>query len=297
MASERSDLPQNGGVRILITGAAGLVGGVMASRAERDHAVAALRHRELDITDDDAVNQAVDAFRPTLIVNCAVVGVDDCERDPLLARRINVDAPTTLARAAKRHDASFVHFSTNYVFDGERRDGHFYVEDDEARPINVYGLTKLSGEQSVQAEWSRSLIVRTSWVYGPGKESFLATAPQRLQRGERISAIDDVIASTTYVEDLVDRVDELVRLSASGVFHVTNSGACSYAEFAEHATRALGLGKDGVERLIQRRSRDDVQLAAPRPRWTPMACSRSAELALPPLRSWQAALDEYISRS
>jgi dTDP-4-dehydrorhamnose reductase len=226
-------------MRVLITGAAGLVGSHLASVSP---GAIALGHAKLDITDAEAVRR----LRADVIFNCAVIGVDQCEADPELAERVNVEGPANLARAAER----IVHFSTNYVFDGHRTAGLYGVED-AAHPINVYGATKLRGERAVLAASPRALIIRTSWVYGPGKDSFLSTVAARLARGERVQAITDTFASTTYVHDLVARVMELVQHGASGIHHVVNDGICSYETFALEAARLAGASPDLIDRASE----------------------------------------------
>jgi dTDP-4-dehydrorhamnose reductase len=263
-------------MRALITGAAGLIGSALAESYDD---VVALRHRGLDITDAAAVDAVVERVQPHVIFNCAVIGVDQCEADRALAQRVNVDGPANLARAAERIGATLVHFSTNYVFDGARM-SQPYAVDDEARPINVYGVTKLRGERAVLDASSRALIVRTSWVFGRGKESFLSTVAERLARGERVQAITDTFASATYVADLVTRVRELVQRGECGVQHVVNDGICSYETFAHEAARIIGADEALIEPATEGR-------AAPRPRWTPMECT-------PPMRAWQDALANYI---
>lgn len=256
--------------------------------------VIALAHRDLDIADAFAVRATVEKHHPDLIINCAVIGVDLCEERPDLARSINVEGPAALAGAAQSIGASMLHFSSNYVFDGFRTDRSFYTIDDAAEPINEYGRTKLDGENEVRRRCQRSWIVRTSWVFGPGKDSFLATAHRRLAAGERIQAIIDTFASTTWVRDLTARVNEIVRRTDYGTFHVVNSGVCSYASFAEEAARLLSLSPDQAGRLIESVSEDQLQRRAPRPRWTPMSCLMSQRLGLTPLQDWREALAGYV---
>src|SRR5215204_459235 len=166
-------------MKIVITGAGGLVGGCLVRRLGREHEVLAPRRVELDVTDAAAFGRLIDKERPQLVVNCAVLGVDECERDPEAARAVNAEAPRALAAAAVR--AEFLHFSTNYVFDGAGREP--YDERDEPRPVNVYGLTKAEGERAAFEVNPRSYVVRTSWVFGTGKESFLSTAHRELAAG------------------------------------------------------------------------------------------------------------------
>jgi dTDP-4-dehydrorhamnose reductase len=273
-------------MRVMIAGSAGLVGSSLA-RACAGGDVIALGHRDLDITDSDAVQQMVSRLRPDVIFNCAVIGVDLCETDPALAERVNVTGPASLAAAAEGIGATIVHFSSNYVFDGRRTSGLPYAVEDEALPINVYGVTKLRGERAVAAASDRALVVRTSWVFGPGKQTFLATVPARLRRGEPIAAISDSFASTTFVNDLVARVMDLVARGERGTHHVANEGVCSHETFAREAARLLGLSEEATDRLVEPTLEASMARAAPRPRWTPMRCE-------PPLRSWEEALAEYV---
>lgn len=278
----------------MITGAGGLVGRELKEMLLVTDDVIALTHRDLDITDVPAVRATVEKHHPDLIINCAVIGVDLCEERPDLARAINVEGPAALAGAAESIGSSMLHFSSNYVFDGFRTDRSFYTIDDAAEPINEYGRTKLAGENEVTRRCERSWIVRTSWVFGPGKDSFLATAHRRLAAGERIQAIADTYASTTWVRDLTVRVNEIVRRTDYGTFHVVNSGVCSYASFADEVARLLGLPPDRASRLIESVSEDQLKRRAPRPRWTPMACLMSQRLGLPPLRDWREAVASSV---
>lgn len=255
-------------MRIAITGALGLVGGALAKRYP---GAKALTHRDLDITDRDAVARVIPEF--DLVFNCAVIGVDDCERDPALARAINVDGPANLAEHARK----IVHFSTNYVFAGDEE--KFYDVDDEARPVNVYAATKLEGERAVAARNERALIVRTSWVYGRGKANFLSTVGAKLAAGERVRAIGDVFASCTFVNDLVEAVACL--LDEAGVRQVVNEGVVSYEEFAREAARLVGADQT----LIEVASERDVMRSS-RPRYTPLTNSL-------PMRDWRGALHAY----
>ncbi len=245
-------------MRIVVTGASGLVGATLVRRT----GAVGLTHRDLDITDEPAVVAAMSRLRPDLVINCAVIGVDECERNPALARAVNVAGPASLAR----HAPAILHFSTNYVLD----------------PVNAYARTKLAGEEAVRAANERSLVIRTSWVFGGGKESFLSTAAAKLARGERVEAITDTWASTTWVEDLVSRVTGM--FGQTGVHAVVNEGVLSYADFASEAARLVGADPA----LIDRVSEKEVKRLAPRPRYTPMQSE-------PAMRPWQEALAEYVA--
>lgn len=272
-------------MRALITGGGGLVATALAPHFEH---VFALKHAALDVTNKTNVDDVVDRIHPDVIFNTAVIGVDACERDPAAAMAINVDGPANLAEAAARAGAMIVHFSSNYVFDGRRLKREPYKVDDGAHPINVYGKTKLAGEHAVAQACAQSFVVRTSWVYGPGKQSFLATVAQKLRRGESVKAISDTWASTTYVEDLAKRVVELVQSRRYGTQHVVNDGICSYETFARRAAELARIPPTVSDRLIEVVSEEEMKRDAPRPPWTPMAGN-------PPMRNWEEALADYLS--
>ena len=284
-------------MKIVVTGAGGLVGRHLAARLAAGHEVLALARRDLDITDREAVSRVFGAERPELVVNCAVLGVDECERDERAARALNVDGPRRLAEAAADAGARILHFSTNYVFDGRERGREPYTQEDEPRPVNVYGRTKLEGERAVRDAAPRSFVVRTSWVYGRGKESFLSSAHARLTAHRAVRAIVDTWANTTYVEDLASRVEEILARGAHGTYHVVNEGVCSYHDFALEAARLAGLSAGETARLVVAAREEETAREAERPRYTPMRCLLSEEAGLKPLRDWREALAAYIRSS
>jgi dTDP-4-dehydrorhamnose reductase len=229
-----------------------------------------------------------------LIVNCAVIQVDESEQNPPKAQAVNVEGPRFLAAAASRLDAEIVHFSSQYAFDGEPVGRPPYTIDDELRPVNVYGRTKVASEAAVSDACARSYIIRTSWVYGSGKNSFLCTVHSDLHSGKRVRAIVDIWSSTTYVEDLIHRILQILATRRYGTYHVVNEGVCSYYEFALEAGHLLKLNREQLDRLIERVHEGDMKRIARRPRYTPMRCLLSEKLGLPPMRDWRAALADYL---
>ena len=280
-------------MRVLITGAAGLVGSHLTRRLHHNAQVICLKHGDLDITNRKAVERRVSEIKPDLIINCAVLQVDDAERDPDKAAAVNIEGPRFLAEAGNRAGAEIVHFSTQYVFAGEPLQRAPYTIRDAPSPVNVYGKTKLIGEEAVHQACGRSYIIRTAWVYGAGKESFLCTVHHDLRMRKRVNAIDDIWSSTTYAEDLIDRVMAIQRTGHYGTYHVVNSGTCSYYEFALAAGRLAGLGDREIDELITITHERDMKRIAKRPSWTPLRCLLSEELDLPPMRDWRAALAAY----
>jgi len=284
-------------MKILITGGAGLIASHFARRFARDHEVLALTHRELDIADGESVHRRAADFHPDLMINGAVIQVDEADEKPAEAQAVNVDGPRFLAEAANRTGAEIIHFSTQYAFEGEPVGRSPYTIEDEARPVNYYGRTKLAGEDGVRNACARSYIIRTSWVYGSGKNSFLCTVHDDLRTGKPVRAIDDIWSSTTYVGDLIERCLEILNRRRYGTYHVVNDGICTYYEFALEAGRLAGLTRAQIDALIEITHERDMKRIAARPRYTPLRCLLSEELGLPPLRDWKAALAAYVKAS
>ena len=283
-------------MKIMVTGAGGLVGRHLARTLARDHDLLALTRGDLDISDSDAVNRYVSAVKPSLVVNCAVIQVDESEQNPPKAQAVNVEGPRLLAAAASQLDAEIIHFSTQYAFDGEPVGRPPYTIEDEPRPVNVYGRTKVASEEAVRDACARSYIIRTSWVYGSGKNSFLCTVHNDLRAGKGVRAIVDIWSSTTYVEDLIQQVLRILRMRRYGTYHIVNEGVCSYYEFALEAGSLAGLSREQLDPLIEVVKESEIQRAAVRPRYTPMRCLLSEELGLPPMRDWRAALADYVRK-
>ena len=281
-------------VKVLVTGAAGLIGSHLAQQFAADHDVLALTRKELDITDRLAVGNRVVAEQPSLLVNCAVVQVDEAEQNPVKAAAVNVQGARFFAEAAAQSGAEIIQFSTQYAFDGEIIGRAPYTIKDQPRPVNIYGKTKVAGEEAVRSACAHSYIIRTSWVYGSGKNSFLCTVHDDLGSGRRVRAIDDVWSSTTYVGDLVDRCSEILKLRHYGTYQIVNEGVCSYYDFATEAGRLAGLEREQLDSLIEVVHERDMQRIAPRPRYTPMRCLLSEEVGLMPMRHWRDALAHYV---
>ena len=270
-----------------------MVGSALARHFSGRHEVHALKHGDLDITNFSAVMDFASRARPDVMINCAVVDVDTCERDPSLAESVNAAGPMHLAKAAAEIGSEIVLISTNYVFDG-KRESEPYTWLDEPRPINIYGKTKYAGELAVMSAMPRSYIIRTSWVFGPGKENFLSTVHKKLLEGTGVRAIEDVFANATFVEDLALRIGEILNMR-HGIYHVVNEGTCTYHDFANEAAHLIGLSLEKARSLVLSIKTSEAQWIAPRPRYTPLRCLLSEELGLKPMRHWHEALGTYIS--
>ncbi|HEX7316859.1 MAG TPA: dTDP-4-dehydrorhamnose reductase [Pyrinomonadaceae bacterium] len=278
-------------MRLIITGAAGLVGSALTAHCrERGDDVLAFDREGLDITDERAVRETFKSLRPDAAVNCAAwTDVDGCELDPQRAFLVNSQGVEALATAARLSGASFVTVSTDYVFDG-RREGHFYTQRDDPHPLSAYGAAKLEGERRAQAASARTSVVRTGWVFGAGGGNFLATVVERARRGETLRAITDSYGTPTYAPDLAARLRELTELDLPGIYHVVNAGeGASYESFARAAVEAAGLADARIEPV----STDSLHRPAPRPRNSRLRCLISEALGLRPLRDWREALAEH----
>src|SRR5437870_5374986 len=188
-------------MKVIVTGAGGMVGRALVRHCLiRDAHVSALDHSALDITDDSAIEAALDRERPDVLFNCAAwTDVDGCERDPNHARLANARGPELLAAACRRHTALLITISTDYVFDGEK-DG-FYTQRDRPNPQSVYAVSKLAGERRAQIAWARTIIVRSGYIFGLGGKNFLSSILERARRGEHLLAIYDTFGTPTYAPD------------------------------------------------------------------------------------------------
>lgn len=283
-------------VKILITGAGGLVGKEFIRQFTSKYNVSAFTRSELDITDEAKVNRIIRQTKPEIIINCAVLGIEACEKNPSAAYSVNVKGTENLAKAAEEVNAEFVQISTNYVFDGNRQNGKdFYTIKDIPAPLNIYGKTKYEGEQIALASSKKCYIVRTSWVFGKDKESFFSQTPRLLKERKKVFAASDAYANTTYVYDLVSRITEIIKLKNYGIYHVVNSGICSRFEFALEAGRILNISENELKKLIFPVTKSDTNNSIKRPLHTPMVCLNSEKIGLAPMRDWRIALGDFIS--
>ena len=279
-------------MRLIVTGAAGLVGRAVVSHASAmGESVVGYDHATLDISDKSSIEKAFQSTPPDVVINCAAwTNVDGCESDRHHAMAVNAKGPELLALACRGIGALLITISTDYVFDGAR-DG-FYTQRDQPNPISVYGESKLEGERLASAAWDRTAIVRSGYIFGPGGTNFLSTLVARARKGERLMAITDMVGTPTYAIDLAARIYELARLDHPDIYHVVNAGdGVSFAGFAQAATEMAGLGGD----LILPVTLDSLKRPAPRPRNSRLRCLISGELGLKPLPLWQDALAEFIA--
>lgn len=221
-------------MKILITGANGMLAKSVRARLGKENELICTDVADLDITDEQAVMKFVQENKPEYIVNCAAfTAVDKAEEVYDLAEKINSDGPANLAKAAKSIDATLVHISTDYVFDGDLDVSKSYVEEDEVGPVTVYGKTKLHGEEQVKKNTDKYYIFRTAWLYGDGN-NFVRTMLKLGQEREEVSVVADQHGSPTYAEDLANIIGEAIEKKIPyGLYHSTNQGFTTWYEFTQ----------------------------------------------------------------
>lgn len=197
---------------------------------------------DLDITDEKRVMEFIEKEKPDYIINCAAfTAVDKAEECYDLANKINGDGPKNLAKAAKKVDATLVHISTDYVFDGDLDVFKSYLEDDKKGPVTVYGKTKLHGEEGVQQNTEKYYIFRTAWLYGEGN-NFVRTMLNLGTKKDEISVVDDQHGSPTYSEDLTNIIFQAVEKKIPyGVYHSTNEGFTTWYDFTKKIFEKAGI--------------------------------------------------------
>ena len=255
-----------------------------------DHQLLLPDEHELDITDEGLVLDYIGRNKPELIINAAAyTNVDGCEDEANreLAFKVNGYGPGYLAKGAEALGAKMVHISTDYVFAGNKA-GIYEVEDPVA-PINVYGESKLLGEQEVMANCSRAYILRTAWLYGANGNNFVKTMLKLAQTHEELTVVNDQFGSPTYTKDLALGVRMIVGKDHYGIYHMTNSGYCSWYDFAR-----LIFEFAGVKVRVKPVSSAEFIRPAKRPQNSRMSGEKLTANGYQLLRSYQDALKEYL---
>ena len=221
-------------MKILITGANGMLAKSVKERLKKGNELICTDVSELDITNKDQVLEFVQDLKPEYIINCAAyTAVDKAEEVYDLADKINGDGPANLALASKLVDATLVHISTDYVFNGDLDVSKSYVEDDAVGPVTVYGKTKLHGEQGVKDNTDKYYIFRTAWLYGDGN-NFVRTMLKLAKNHDEVSVVSDQHGSPTYAEDLADIIGQAIEKKIPyGLYHATNQGFTTWYEFTK----------------------------------------------------------------
>jgi dTDP-4-dehydrorhamnose reductase len=291
--------------RILILGSTGQVGTELQRSFADAGEIIGVGRDKVDLAQQEQVRAIVRSITPDVILNAAAyTAVDRAESESGLARTINAVAPGVLAEEALRLGSLLVHYSTDYVFDGFKAGS--WMESDATNPINVYGATKLAGEQAIRQVGGKFLIFRTSWVYGPHGRNFLLTMLRLGRERDRLSIVDDQIGAPTTSSELADATRDIVmsvlhRNASSttewaGVYHMTCGGSVSWCGFARAIFERSGVLLDGKSPEVAPISSSDYPTQAQRPRNSVLSNERLSARFGVALASWELALDHTMER-
>lgn len=277
----------------LITGGSGQLAASFAKRfRSRSMEFEAPDEFRCDITDRTSIREIIGSFHPRVIINCAAYNlVDKAEQDRDRAFQVNAEGPRLLAEEARRTDAVLVHFGSDYVFDGLKQDG-LYREADPVGPLSEYGRSKLAGELAVREVLDdRSLVFRLSWVFGEGKQNFIAKLLEWSAAQEYLRIACDEFSAPTWTETVVDVTLHALDQGVSGLYHLTNSGYCSRYEWAKAILR-----KKGIDKFIRPVSMDSFNLPAKRPKFSAMSNRTITDRLGISIPTWEEAVDRFLGQ-
>jgi dTDP-4-dehydrorhamnose reductase len=275
-------------MKVIVTGASGLLGTELVNVLERRHEVFGLDHHQLDITDYNKCEQRITSIQPDVIIHCAAyTSVDLAESEQDRAYLVNANGTRNIARIAERIGARICYISTDYVFDGSHTTP--YTESDETNPRSVYGKTKRDGELFIQTICNDYYIVRTSWLFGFNGNNFVKTMLNLAQIQDVIQVVDDQFGSPTYSLDLSHFLLELIESDKYGIYHVTNNGSCSWYEFA-----ASIFEESNLDVRVEPCGTSDFLRPAPRPQYSVLDNMSIREQGFVELRHWRKALIDFL---
>ena len=302
-------------MKIVILGAGGRLGAALMREYRGKYDVDCFNHTQLDLSNLNGVRERLRATNFDVLINAAAfTNVDLCETQRDRAFLINAEAPGVLARICCDKRAKLIHFSTDYVFDGEKRAP--YTEEDEAKPISVYGESKLAGEKNVLATENRHLVVRVSWVFGPDRPSFIDGIIKRAQENREVDAIADKFSAPTYTVDIAEMVGRVLDAWSQrglvpdgpaseagadrlqGIVHFANAGECSWREYGQWALdccheAGLPLKATNVGAC---KLKDMANWVARRPVYSVLSTAKYTKFTDRPPRTWRDAVADYITR-
>jgi dTDP-4-dehydrorhamnose reductase len=279
-------------MKILVTGANGMLGTDLCAlfRANNIEVI----EWDLpgnDITDVKRTTSQIKRLSPDQIVHLAAyTDVDGCEVAKAKAYSVNVQGTWAVVIGAKEKNIPVLHISTDYVFDGEKEKP--YLEDDVTYPINYYGLTKVQSEEIVKSKLKKFFIVRTSWLFGKSGKNFIKTILNTAKEKETIEVVKDQKGSPTYTKDLAQAILKVVQSDFFGIYHITNSGVCSWFEFAQEIIKQAGLNNK-----VNAITSDQSKRAAKRPKFSALNNHNYIKIFGTFLRPWREALAQYLKES
>jgi len=276
-------------MKILLLGHKGMLGSDLLLRLRRKHEVIGLDKEEIDITSLPACEEAVQENEPDIVINAAAyTNVDGCENAQRECFAVNAEAVMNIAGSCRKKNIRIVHFSTDYVFDGSGSEP--YKEDDSCNPLNVYGTSKLAGENYLRELSDNYILIRTAWLYGKNGKNFVRTILDKAATTDKLEVVDDQIGSPTYTRDLAVAVDLLLERNIKGIFHITNRGNCSWVQFACKILQAGGI--TGVQVLPIKT--DQLMRPARRPCYSVLSMQKFIAATGKTMQPWQLALQDYL---
>jgi len=283
--------------RILVIGAKGMLGRdlvrIVHSRFRGDRRssweILEWDIDEIDIREEKKTVTKIESFRPEIVINVAgYTDVDGCESNEEEAFAINAEGMKHVALGALRCRAEVVYLSTDYVFDGKKAKP--YLEDDPPNPLNVYGRSKLKGEQYAQEVVKDALIIRSQWLYGRHGKNFVASVLRQAKEKKVLSIVNDQIGSPTYTVDLSEAISVLLQCDAHGIFHVANSDLCTWYTFGQAILKLSGM--EGVKVIPI--SSKELGRPASRPSYSVLNCQKLKRVTGMTLRPWSEALKDFL---
>lgn len=275
-------------MKVLVTGVKGQLGyDVVKDLQKRGHEPIGVDREEMDLMNNDAIREFIMKTRPEAMIHCAAyTAVDKAEEEAEICYQVNAEATKVIAECAKKLDITLIYISTDYVFDGTKEGK--YVETDLPNPINVYGASKLLGEQYVQQLLEKYYIVRISWVFGENGNNFIKTMRRLGSERDELNIIDDQVGSPTYTADLAPLLVNMMETNKYGIYHATNEGTCSWFEFANEIFK-----QSNIEVKTNPITTDQYPTAAKRPMNSRMSKTKLKANGFNLLPTWKEALANY----
>lgn len=276
-------------MKVLVTGANGQLGyDVIEVLKLRNIECCGTTRNDFDLCDFTSAEKFITAFHPDVIIHCAAyTAVDKAEEEKELCRAVNAVGTENIAKICKKINAKMLYISTDYVFDGTKKG--FYEVDDMPNPINVYGQTKLEGEQAVQKILDRYFIVRVSWVFGEHGNNFVKTMLRLGKERKEINVVSDQVGSPTYTVDLALLLVDMIQTDKYGIYHATNDGECSWAEFAEEIFKVAGMNVN-----VKHITSDEYFTKANRPQNSRMSKDCITNNGFKKLPKWEESLRYFL---
>ena len=276
-------------MKVLIIGGKGLLGTNIASILDKIFDLTICDIDTWDITDRTSGESHIEKYHPDVLINlAAMTDVDGCEDKRELAERINAYGAGVVADLCREYNIHFVHISTDYVFDGKKTIP--YKENDPTNPMSVYGATKLMGEQAVLEKNPSSLIIRAQWLYGKGGQNFITKVVKIAQQSGTLRVVNDQRGSPTYTKDLAGPLIALIEKEKTGIYHIANSGSCTWFDFAQEIFTLLKMDVS-----ITPISSSELERKASRPSYSVFDMWKFQKDTGLKMRPWQEALREYLT--